>query len=241
MQHISAQNLLAQYQVVLDAFFQSSPDANWELAEILAQFFAEEQLINLIQQLLKDDCALAEIASRSYQHGNGFLKVVLLEQCYKLRLHIWFPGHACEENIHDHRWSFASYIAAGQLNSEIWCDDAQGLTFQEFEYHAATSTHAPFKRDCGEKTLKLHCAQVNQVGESYVMPKGKLHRIINPGHQLVATVMCSAPTEQGTTRLIPMHAGIDPNIQPPKTTVSQLRTAFQQFLILRSQDQHHAA
>lgn len=74
------------------------------------------------------------------------------------------------------------------------------------------------------------------------MPKGKLHRIMNPGHQLVATMMCSAPTEQGTTRLIPMHAGIDPNIQPPKTNAAHLASALSAFLHhLQSQDAQHAA
>lgn len=159
-----------------------------------------------------------------------FFKVVLLNQGYKLRLHIWFAGQSCEENIHDHRWSFSSLILAGQLKSEIWQNHAQGHVFQEYQYTAALAGQFPCKQFVGQQRLKVIQTNINTVGESYVMPKGKLHRIINPGHQLVATMMCSAPTDQGTNRLIPMHQGIDPNIKPPKANVLQLKHALIQFL-----------
>lgn len=230
MMNLNVQTQLQQFQQQLDHYFSIHQDADAALSQWLEQQFSTVQLSQFLQALLLDEHALAQIATRSYQHGNGFLKVVLLDRGYKLRLHIWFAGQSCEENIHDHRWSFASLVLAGQLKSEIWCDDAQGQMFQEFEYHAASQKHAPFKIDLGQKMLTLDHVQTCQAGESYVMPKGKLHRIINPGDQLVATMMCSAPTEQGTTRLIPMHQGIDPNIQPPKTTVQQLQAALQQFL-----------
>jgi hypothetical protein len=199
-------------------------------------------MIELLEAILKDTSSLKQICQRSYQHGNGFLKVVLLDRGYKLRLHIWFAGQSCEENIHDHRWSFSSLILAGSLKSEIWKDHAEGQVFQEYEYHAETAERSAFKAEMGCQPLQLDHVQLNTVGDHYVMPKGKLHRIINPGHQLVATMMCSAPTEQGTTRLIPMHAGIDPNIQPPKANKDQLAGALLQFLQhLKAQEFDYAA
>ncbi|UDM38176.1 hypothetical protein LIS44_14460 [Acinetobacter haemolyticus] len=225
-----AQNLLQHYASQLDQFFAVHQDANATLSDWLASNFSTHQMIELLQCILADQHSLAQISARSYQHGNGFLKVVLLDHGYKLRLHIWFAGQTCEENIHDHRWSFSSLVLTGALTSEIWSEDQTGQSFQEYQYHAATQQHSPFKVNIGKQSLKLDHVQVNTAGESYVMPKGKLHRIINPGHQLVATMMCSAPTEQGTTRLIPMHNGIDPNIQPPKTTVEQLTASLQQFI-----------
>lgn len=72
---------------------------------------------------------------------------------------------------------------------------------------------------------------MNHAGDCDVMPKGKLHRIVNHGYQQwVATIMCSAPIEQGTTRLTSIHIGVDPNIQPPKVTVQQMREALHSFL-----------
>ena len=239
---MTAQQQLQQFQQQLDQQFKTEQDANQALANWLQQQFSSSQLIHFIRQLIADEQVLAEVASRSYQHGNGFLKVVLLDRGYKLRLHIWFAGESCEENIHDHRWSFASLVLAGQLKSEIWRDDAQGQTFKSYQYHAATQQHAPFKQAVADSHLMLDQVQICKAGDSYIMPKRKLHRIINPGHQLVATMMCSAPTEQGTTRLIPIHDGIDPNIQPPKTTAAQLKQALQQFLQhLQMEEFAHAA
>lgn len=238
----TAQNLLEQYQTQLDQFFSMSQDANKELSDWLSTHFSTAQVIELLQAIIADPQALSTVSRRSYQHGNGFLKVVLLERGYKLRLHIWFAGQSCEENIHDHRWSFSSLVLTGALTSEIWKDQNEGQLFQEYEYHAASKTHAPFKTDVGMKSLQLDHVQMNVAGESYVMPKGKLHRIINPGHQVVATMMCSAPTEQGTTRLIPMYDGIDPNIQPPKVSEQELLVSLQQFIqFLQEQEYAHAA
>jgi len=238
----AAQTLLEQYQTQLDQYFAIHQDADDALSQWLSARFSAAQLLALLTAILNDKNTLAEISARSYQHGNGFLKVVLLDRGYKLRLHIWFAGQSCEENIHDHRWGFSSLVLTGALTSEIWKDHAHGQQFQEYEYHAASKTHAPFKTDAGLQTLKLDHVQVNTAGDSYVMPKGKLHRIINPGHQLVATMMCSAPTEQGTTRLIPMHDGIDPNIQPPKITAERLAASLHQFVqYLQHEGTAHAA
>lgn len=230
MKNSNAQQLLEQYQTQLDQFFTQYTDANEQLSIWLAEHFAQPQLCHLLEQVLQDERTLQQISERSYQHGNGFLKVVLLNNHYKLRLHIWFAGQSCEENIHDHRWSFSSLILTGQLCSEIWRDQASGPLLQEYEYTAATSQQAAYKTEKGLSSLVCDHIQQNSAGESYVMPKGKLHRIVNPGNHLVASIMCSAPTEQGTTRLIPTHQGIDPNVQPPKVTVMQLRKALQQFL-----------
>ena len=230
MMNSTAYTLLEQYKTQLDQSFAIHQDADVALSQWLSAHFSKAQLLMLLTAILNDKEILSEISARSYQHCNGFLKVVLLDRGYKLRLHIWFAGQSCEENIHDHRWSFSSLVLTGALTSEIWSEDQTGQSFQEYQYHAATQQHPPFKVNIGKQSLKLDHVQVNTAGESYVMPKGKLHRIINPGHQLVATMMCSAPTEQGTTRLIPMHNGIDPNIQPPKTTVEQLTASLQQFI-----------
>lgn len=233
----TAQTLLQQYQTQLEQYFAINHDATEQLSQFLEQHFSKTQILELVTAILQDQQSLAEISARSYQHGNGFLKVVLLDRGYKLRLHIWFAGQSCEENIHDHRWSFSSLIVTGALTSEIWTDAITGKKFSAYQYHAATQSDAAFKTEVGMNTLNLSHLQVKQAGESYVMPKGKLHRIINPGHQLVSTIMCSAPTEQGTTRLIPIHNGIDPNIQPPKTTVQQLSDSLKLFIALLQQQE----
>lgn len=220
----------------LDQFFAQHAQANASLAQWLESQFQPQHLTQLLQGILHNPQLLQQVSQRSYQHGNGFLKVVLLDRGYKLRLHIWFAGQGCEENIHDHRWSFASHILTGTLRSEIWRDvnaaDAHSLSTEEFQYHAANAHHPAQKIKLADCLLQRESELAYRAGQSYVMPEQKLHRIINPGDQLVATIMCTAPTKQGTTRLIPMHHGIDPNIQPPKLNQLQLRHQLQQFLSL---------
>ena len=106
----NAKQLLAQLKQQLDIYFATHTDGEESLNEWLVAHFSQVQLVDLLQAILADEVCLTEISQRSYQHGNGFLKVVLLNHGYKLRLHIWFAGQPCEENIHDHRWSFSSLI-----------------------------------------------------------------------------------------------------------------------------------
>lgn len=201
------------------------------MAQCLSQQLGKNQLMGVLQQLLADEKALAEVAKRSYIHGNGFVKVVLLnESGFKLRLHIWFAGCACEENIHDHRWSFASHVLLGQLKIEIWQDAQEGVSLPEYRYVAANAEQASCKQSVGMTRVRLQQQCVYGAGESYVMSKQVLHRIINPGSETVASIMCSAPTAQDHTRLIPSHVAIGPQVQMPALSSADLVAVLQRFL-----------
>ena len=215
----------------LQHYFAAQPQAGEGLVTVLEDSLSLPRLLPLLQALLADADSLQTVATRSYVHGNGFVKVVLLdEHGYKLRLHIWFAGSACEENIHDHRWSFASHVLVGTLNSEIWVDDVQGQVLPEFRYAAATANSAAGKQAVGHCRLSLqqHCQY--GAGSSYVMPKLVLHRIINPGQHLVATVMVSAPTEQGDTRLIPIQEELNPQVDMPRLSAEALAPLLRRFI-----------
>ena len=215
----------------LQQYCSEHPQAGEGLVSVLEEQLSLPQVLALLQGLLADEQALQAVAARSYVHGNGFVKVVLLdEHGHKLRLHIWFAGSACEENIHDHRWSFASHVLVGTLSSEVWADDAQGQVLPEYRYAAATATLAADKQAQGScrVSLQQHCQY--SAGSSYVMPKQVLHRIINPGHHLVATVMVSAPTEQGETRLIPSHAQLNPQVNMPRLSAAALAPLLRRFV-----------
>ncbi len=229
----------------LDRYFQQQTCASETLAAWLRMQCHPMQICTLIQDILCSPRLLEQVAARSYQHGNGFLKVVLADQGYKLRLHIWFAGESCEENLHDHRWGFVSTVLTGTLHSEIWRDaadhEAADLITTEYLYHAAHGTQAARKTLVGERRFVLARQVAYQAGDAYLMPEQRLHRIMNHGDRLVATLMCTAPTPQGTTRLIPMHAGIDPNIQPPRTNPAQLQAALTRFLAEYLQEHQHVA
>lgn len=223
-----------------------------QLASLLSQHCHIASMTSLLSSLIQSPELLAKIAARSYWHGNGFLKVVLLDQGYKLRLHIWFAGTSCEENIHSHRWGFASHVLTGSLKSELWADAAnddlsvspcvlnthstnrQALTLQTKEYvytakhqsgHTPVSAH---KKYIGSARLKKLQNITQTAGASYLMTPDQLHRINHPGQELVATVICTAPTQVLTNRLFLTIA--DPNLQPANLSAEELKQALIRYI-----------
>ena len=258
--HLSATEQLTAIHDSLNKHFSthnhhdisSDNKALTQLASLLSQHCHLASITTLISSLIQSPELLAKIAARSYWHGNGFLKVVLLDQGYKLRLHIWFAGTSCEENIHSHRWGFASHVLTGSLKSELWTDAAnddlsasrcasktgpansRSLTLQTKEYVYTAkhqSGHTPIPAH--KKLIGTACLQKLQditqtAGASYLMTPDQLHRINHPGQELVATIICTAPTQVLTNRLFPTLA--NPNLQPANLSAEELKHALTRYL-----------
>lgn len=223
-----------------------------QLAHLLSQHCHLASITTLLSSLIKSPELLAKIAARSYWHGNGFLKIVLLDQGYKLRLHIWFTGTSCEENIHSHRWGFASHVLTGSLKSELWADAANDdlaalpctserssthsrastLLSDEYLYtakHQKDKTHvSAHKQYVGAAHLTKLQNVTQTAGASYVMTPDQLHRINHPGEELVATIICTAPTQVLTNRLFPTTA--DPKLHPTNLSADELKHALVCYL-----------
>lgn len=227
------QNLL-NLSHVISGHFKEEQAAGQQLAEWMQHTFTPHCVLALIDEVLTHPVLLAEVANRSYHHGNGFLKVVLAaHDGWKLRLHIWFPGAPCEENIHDHRWSFASTILCGELLSETFVDDASGpVVGQEYLYHARHGNEDSRKVAASQFRLRSQGRLMRRTGDAYFLPESVLHRICDyPGKQLVATMMCSAPTSQTSNRLLVAddHAGIDPNVGQIPLSPQELACHLERF------------
>ncbi|WP_349618275.1 hypothetical protein [Azotobacter salinestris] len=218
------------------ARLQHSGAADEMLAALLARTATAEWQAALCRSLLTDDAFAAEVAARSYRHGNGFLKVVLLDRGFKLRLHLWLPGTPCEENIHDHRWSIASAIIAGELNSEIWADaasaDESDLLAREYRYLASVDGWPALAMPRAHTPLRLIGRTCHRTGDSYALPTSTLHRICNHGERLVATLMCSGPAVAGHTRLIAGHEGLQPEVAACRLNLAELRADIARFAVL---------
>lgn len=235
-----------------DSVNTSSSTSLTQLASILSQYCHLSNITLLLSAIIQAPELLASIAARSYWHGNGFLKIVLLDKGYKLRLHIWFAGTSCEENIHSHRWGFASHVLTGTLKSELWTDAANDdsvvtpfaskaspahertSTLQADEYvytakHQNGHTHMPARKHyVGTSRLQKLQNIAQTAGASYVMTPHQLHRINHPGQELVATVICTAPTQVLTNRLFPTIP--DPKLQPANLSAAELQQALVQYL-----------
>lgn len=227
--------VLSDVVAQISDYYRHHNEASQALADWMARSFCPQTIFAIINQVLSNPELLAQIAARSYHHGNGFLKVVLAAQDgWKLRLHVWFDNTPCEENIHDHRWGFASTVLCGQLLSETFDDDIDGdITGTEYLYHARQNQHDSQKHIQGRFCLRSLGQQCRGVGESYFLPTSVLHRICDYSNKnLVATMMCSAPTQQGTNRLLVSddRQGIDPNVEQTPLSSHQLACLLGRFL-----------
>lgn len=218
------------------AHLKRSGEADSALAALLASTANTAWQTGLCRSLLADDDFATEVASRSYWHGNGFLKVVLMDRGFKLRLHLWFPGTACEENIHDHRWSIASTVIAGELHSETWADATQDgdvdLQAQEFRYLTGYCEQPARTVPLAKTPLRFIGRTRHTTGDSYALPTSTLHRICNHGERMVATLMCSGPAMAGHTRLIAGQEGLRPKVASQRLSVTELRSQIARFAAL---------
>jgi hypothetical protein len=120
------------------------------------------------------------------------------------------------------------------LLSETFDDDIDGdITGTEYLYHARQNQHDSQKHIQGRFCLRSLGQQCRGVGESYFLPTSVLHRICDYSNKnLVATMMCSAPTQQGTNRLLVSddRQGIDPNVEQTPLSSHQLACLLGRFL-----------
>lgn len=224
---------LIQLQTLFDEFFINNSDNLPALSQFLQKYCHLDNIKNIIQNdILSSEKNLQYIAERSYFHGNGFLKIVLLDNFYKIRLHIWFEGISAEENIHSHRWDFASHILAGTLHSEIWQEtqnmDDQVHHLDCYLYTAKTGFSPPKSKYIGKKYLiKLRDDQF-YAGNTYFMYKNNLHRIKANYSSFIATIICTLPTQTTDNLLFPNIK--NPNIEPRYINKHELKNYLEKFI-----------
>lgn len=193
----------------------AAPHARMESIGRLLDGFATDGLAALLQRLSSDAAGAAAVAQRSYHHANGFYKIVLAaDAAFKLRLHIWFAGSDAEENIHDHRWWFASRVLHGELHSELYeeCAGAQGREYDEYLYLGRRGDAPPQKQLLGRTRLCRAAQGVRRAGEGYVLKPGVLHRITGIGAApATATLLCQAAPARDWNRLLPAR-DIEPDL-----------------------------
>lgn len=167
--------------------------------------YAKNSLCADLHSLLADPGRLARCANVSYLHGNGFYKIVLAQnEIFKLRLHIWLPNVDAAENVHEHRWHFASTVLAGTLHSEIYAEDVtpSALEYDEYLYLAKDGASPSSRTYIGKTRLGCVSTSVRRVGEYYSMSPNTLHRVVSIEGGLTATLMCQGPAARRSNRLL---------------------------------------
>jgi hypothetical protein len=146
-------------------------------------------------ELLRSDRAMLKaVARRSYQHANGFAKIVLHEGGgYRVRLHVWQPkppDYGADTNPHGHRWEFASWIVVGVLREEIFAEAASGRRHRRFAYHGTPDLHP-----AGEAALRRMRTIERRAGDVYGRGRGVVHTVSPAMTDLVVTLVLQGPTD----------------------------------------------
>ena len=185
-----------------------------------------------VRACLQDEATLQAIAARSHMHGNGFYKIVLEDDpAFRLRMHIWPAGFHAQENLHSHRWYFASTVLCGQLQSEIWEDAATPgeQAYDEYLYLGLAAGKQPYDLPVGKARVALREHVVHRAGDAYTMPPHVLHRIVASGQSMTSTLTCHSAIAKSWARTISI-SGAKPDIEQRFLSVAALRQAFAGYL-----------
>lgn len=211
-------------------FYQnnSSPLIMQDIEKILVNF-GPNRVDLALAKMMENEQILSEIAGKSYLQGNGFYKIVLIEnENFNLRFHLYLEGNKAQENIHSHRWWFASLVTLGTLRSEFW-EDSAAIDAQRFEEIIYTGKKDSFI-SVGDSFLELQRKQILCRGQSYVYPVDILHRVLSNGYEgISATLICRAKRCKGWSRNI-VSDGSYPDLDVEYLNSNSLKELLQLYL-----------
>jgi hypothetical protein len=172
-----------------------------EVLVMVNAFLAQPaHLTLLVRHILHQEAALTQVVNDSYYHENGFHKIVLLSgRCFKLRLHHFGAGVKLPmENVHDHRWPFASSILAGSMKMDLFqVSETEGEPVVHYCYHSDKSKGSYETARIGEKFVKRTRRKVYKAGQQYLMLPEDLHRIVNKrGEESITLILTGNPVGQ---------------------------------------------
>jgi len=189
-------NLNNILQVMDEIIEENDSSVLRELNSILSR---PEYLSMLIQLVRNNPEFLEKMQRESYYHENGFHKIVLLEgKNFKLRIHQFGSSAKIPmENIHDHRWPFASSILYGQLKMDLF-ELAEDYLNAEKLYHFIYNSNkqgGSYSTSLkGVTYLKKIQTRNYSCGDNYLMLPQELHRIKNqPGDESITLILTGKP------------------------------------------------
>ena len=133
------------------------------------------QLAHILQSRQQSDA----YAAGSYGHANGFDKILVGRSsggAFHLRVHFW-PGQDFEEqNVHDHRFEFWSYVLRGTIVSHVWRPCADGREFRRYTYEPRGSADSYVLKGHEMALLNIAGSETWPEGSVYAFGHHKLHR-----------------------------------------------------------------
>jgi hypothetical protein len=172
-------------------------------------------LVSDLAAATADRTVRSRLAMRAAVHHNGFVKLVVVDtdewdslslQGFRLVLHVWDPAvapHSVEE-IHNHRWRFASVLLCGALKWEHFHEyDGvdEPIPCLEYEYRSPGRDTGYRLRPRGPVTLARQFVALAGVGARSMMTVSQIHRVEPVVDTLSATLFLQFPVERTWTRV----------------------------------------
>jgi hypothetical protein len=195
--------------------------------------------------IILDDIASSKetielIASRSFRHTNGFLKIVLHSlspQGSKLRIHFWPTGSASAENDadpHDHRWTFLSIPLFGTLYEERYRIAATNAQPEMHEL-ACSPRFSERIKVTSKKACRLarYGSYTRRPGGPYSCRAGIIHRLFPVDSRPTATLVLTLPPVAPTAAVFKLGTSASQTASIPARSlgVSELCTLLLQIRI----------
>ena len=184
--------LIAEIEWLLSNCDESRPNV---LGNIIYSLALKDNLIKLID-ILTLDSEIGNICDRSYQHDNGFKKIVLLEgESFKLRLHVWEPAYKVrseDNDLHDHRWDFASLMMKGSFVSVLYQESENGIEERyPYTYLPVAGGDSYGLEKVSDSKVKLYesCRILIKQGMGYFMPCQTVHKVEYESEEKTVTMV----------------------------------------------------
>lgn len=207
-------------------------DALWSAAIDISNRLSQSALLPQYLFASAASKTFLDACSRtSVRHPLGFDKFVLgAFRNYDLRLHVWWPKSGPPlEDIHDHRFDFASTVLVGELHLysyQTGSRDGEALA-RYSEERSRDGKRYVFRRR-GQTRVDLQSTSVLSPGSCYYMRAETLHRVACTTHNVVATLFIKCkPRRTRTTVLVDLRDKRKPlQLLRESLTPSDIRSAF---------------
>ncbi len=181
----------------LEMALRPDPGQERRLLAAVSVLSEKPQLAVLLRSLLADRRSTAAVAAHSFTHPLGFDKLALAMSPsfdYHLRLHVWWPGEQeSVEDVHNHRFAFASAVLDGVLDMQTFERADDGLPVQEYESTWSRAVGISTFRHVGNAVLGCTLTSRMPAGTVYCMSARALHRITAARGGISATLFLQGP------------------------------------------------
>lgn len=147
------------------------------LQDSLKELVASGRVQEYVAKVLGSKRNFQSCLSSASIHENSFIKVPValeLPNKQRLRIHFWISS-SDEQNIHDHRFDFASAVVSGRIENVIWRTDPKGSTVSGFRYH--NDKHGRRLERHSSCKLQVSSRNFYRAGEFYSVHRDTLHTI----------------------------------------------------------------